>query len=236
MFVCVAGSMVASCALGAVDLMLVPLSREVSVGEEFEVAVYMASDSGEPQLVAAAQVMVGWLPEHLQLLGTHQDGAVELLSSGFPANDPYGVNESVPPQDGDGMYQALAPLGMPAEALPGGTLLTTVRFLAFEPAIDSPLLILPEAGAPPGETVVYDGTTPNTNITGMLFSASVTIVLSCPADLNGDELVNVFDLLVLLGQWGNCDAPDGCAADLNGDETINVFDLLELLGAWGACP
>jgi hypothetical protein len=55
----------------------------------------------------------------------------------------------------------------------------------------------------------------------------------CPADLNGDETVDVFDLLELLGSWGPCPPP--CSPDVNGDGTVDVFDLLELLGAWGPC-
>ncbi len=55
----------------------------------------------------------------------------------------------------------------------------------------------------------------------------------CPADLTGSGVVNVFDLLELLGDWGAC---EGCPADLNGDGVVNVFDLLELLGEWGSCP
>jgi hypothetical protein len=54
----------------------------------------------------------------------------------------------------------------------------------------------------------------------------------CPADLNDDDMVNVFDLLDLLDAWGPC---PGCAADLNGDDVVNVFDLLDLLDAWGPC-
>ncbi|TVQ55700.1 MAG: hypothetical protein EA377_03025, partial [Phycisphaerales bacterium] len=59
----------------------------------------------------------------------------------------------------------------------------------------------------------------------------------CAADLTGDGTVNVFDLLLLLGQWGSCEAaPESeCAADLNGDGVVNVFDLLELLAQWGDC-
>ncbi|TVQ53398.1 MAG: hypothetical protein EA377_08035 [Phycisphaerales bacterium] len=56
---------------------------------------------------------------------------------------------------------------------------------------------------------------------------------NCPADLNGDSVVNVFDMLELLSVWGPC---PGCPADLNGDGVVNVFDLLELLSDWGACP
>jgi hypothetical protein len=56
---------------------------------------------------------------------------------------------------------------------------------------------------------------------------------ACPADLNGDDVVDGADLLVLLGSWGNC---PGCDADLNGDDVVDGADLLILLGAWGGCP
>jgi T5SS/PEP-CTERM-associated repeat protein len=50
------------------------------------------------------------------------------------------------------------------------------------------------------------------------------------ADLTGDGVVDVFDLLELLGDWGPCAE---CPADLNDDGVVDVFDLLALLGAWG---
>ena len=56
--------------------------------------------------------------------------------------------------------------------------------------------------------------------------------IDCPADLNGDLVTNVLDLILLLGAWG---PNPGHAADLNGDNTVNVLDLIVLLGAWGAC-
>ena len=51
-----------------------------------------------------------------------------------------------------------------------------------------------------------------------------------PGDLNGDGVVNVFDLLLLLENRGGC---AGCDADLNEDGAVNVFDLLLLLENWG---
>jgi len=62
-----------------------------------------------------------------------------------------------------------------------------------------------------------------------------------PADVTGDGVVSVFDLLVLLGAWGNCpvSCPPSCLADVAGpngsgsDCTVNVLDLLELLSNWG---
>jgi len=60
-------------------------------------------------------------------------------------------------------------------------------------------------------------------------------LLGKPADLDDNGVVNVFDLLDLLGAWGSCaePCPPSCSADLNGDCAVNVFDLLELLSQWG---
>jgi len=57
--------------------------------------------------------------------------------------------------------------------------------------------------------------------------------IACVGDLNGDGVVNVSDLLALLGAWG---PNEGHPADINGDGVVNVSDLLILLGAWGDCP
>jgi len=56
---------------------------------------------------------------------------------------------------------------------------------------------------------------------------------ACPADIIGDGVVNVTDLLNLLAAWG---PNPGHAADINGDGSVNVTDLLALLAAWGMCP
>lgn len=48
-------------------------------------------------------------------------------------------------------------------------------------------------------------------------------------DLDGDCIVGVNDLLILLTEWGQRDSP----ADLNGDGIVGVADLLILLANWG---
>lgn len=55
-----------------------------------------------------------------------------------------------------------------------------------------------------------------------------------PGDLNGDGLVGVSDLLILLGHWGSCPdpCPPTCPGDIDGDCTVGVLDLLVLLGNW----
>jgi len=56
---------------------------------------------------------------------------------------------------------------------------------------------------------------------------------NCQGDLNGDGVVNVTDLLLMLAFWGPVGALP--AADLNGDGVVNVSDLLILLSNWGTC-
>jgi CubicO group peptidase (beta-lactamase class C family) len=53
-----------------------------------------------------------------------------------------------------------------------------------------------------------------------------------PTDLNGDGVVNLFDLALLLDEIGPCGACIDCFADLNGDCQVNFFDLLMMLENW----
>ena len=55
----------------------------------------------------------------------------------------------------------------------------------------------------------------------------------CPADINGDTIVNVSDLLAVIANWN---ATGSNPADVNGDSIVNVSDLLGVIGAWGLCP
>ncbi len=55
--------------------------------------------------------------------------------------------------------------------------------------------------------------------------------VSCSADINGDNVVDVTDLLEVVGSWGASGGP----ADVNGDGTVDVGDLLAVVDAWGAC-
>jgi hypothetical protein len=54
----------------------------------------------------------------------------------------------------------------------------------------------------------------------------------CVADITGDGVVNVSDLLAIIGVWGSCEA---CEADINEDGFVNVTDLLVVIGEWGPC-
>ncbi len=55
-------------------------------------------------------------------------------------------------------------------------------------------------------------------------------------DIDGDCIVGPHDLILMLGAWGDCPAPENCHnchLDLDGDCTIGTSDLIILLGNWG---
>ncbi len=63
----------------------------------------------------------------------------------------------------------------------------------------------------------------------------------CPADIadadsaDPDGVVDVFDLLELLNNWGTGGPGAAISSDGGGVGTVDVFDLLDLLAAWGSC-
>ncbi len=52
----------------------------------------------------------------------------------------------------------------------------------------------------------------------------------CPADLTQDAMVDVNDLLLVIGQFGQAGS-----GDLNGSGMVDADDLLIVLAAWGPC-
>ena len=73
-------------------------------------------------------------------------------------------------------------------------------------------------------------------INGKVSNEDDVIIINPPVlgDLNGDSLVDVLDLLVVIAEWGSCPGECG-AADLNEDGVVDVLDLLMVIGNWGIC-
>lgn len=53
---------------------------------------------------------------------------------------------------------------------------------------------------------------------------------TCPADVVGDGVIDVEDLLAVVGGWG-----EQGSTDINNDGTTNVVDLLSVIDTWGDC-
>ena len=66
----------------------------------------------------------------------------------------------------------------------------------------------------------------------VMFFEGLSSGCGCVADITGDGVVNVADLLTILSVWGSCEA---CEADINEDGFVNVTDLLVVIGEWGPC-
>ena len=59
------------------------------------------------------------------------------------------------------------------------------------------------------------------------------VIASCPADLDGDNVVGFSDLVALLNAFGPCEG--ACAADFDGNNTVDFADLVRVLNDWGSC-
>jgi len=71
-------------------------------------------------------------------------------------------------------------------------------------------------------------TTDNTLVDGWIF---VTI----PGDVNGDNIIDIFDAIILAGAFGSTPSSPNwnSNADINGDNIIDIFDAIILAGAFG---
>lgn len=62
-------------------------------------------------------------------------------------------------------------------------------------------------------------------------SDELIISPSCTEDVNDDGVVDVSDILEVVGAWGDSSGP----SDINEDGIVNVTDLLAVVDAWGTC-
>ena len=226
-----------SAAQAAINLVLRPLNQTVYVSDPVHLGLYAVSDSPGNQLMSAADVLFTWNPAYVELVGLDQSGATPLLWSLFPIVDPWGtINESIPPTDGEGLYQAYANLGSPVVATPAGTLLTTLQFSALAATGPGGTDIAIVATLGDGSaTTVYGGTTPNFDVTGTLGTAHIVIRIPLPAlcpDANCDGMVNNGDIDAFVEAITNStqyalDYP-GCPlsnSDANQDGFVNNGDI-----------
>jgi hypothetical protein len=61
---------------------------------------------------------------------------------------------------------------------------------------------------------------------------SMTLRIVKPGDVNGDQLVNVDDLLGVINAWGVCSNPQNCPQDVTCNNAIDIDDLLAVINNW----
>lgn len=68
---------------------------------------------------------------------------------------------------------------------------------------------------------------------GSVFQQQVTFDTGCHTDVDGDNIVGIGDLLIVIAQWGPC--PPTCPGDVTANGEVGIWDLLEVLANWGPC-
>ena len=76
---------------------------------------------------------------------------------------------------------------------------------------------------------LYDPANVNQNY-GAMVAHDIICVPECPADMNGDGILNFFDVSIFLSAFSAQDP----IADINGDGILNFFDVSEFLSAFSA--
>ena len=67
--------------------------------------------------------------------------------------------------------------------------------------------------------------------TGAAASNALGSSVASAGDVNGDDVVNVTDLVAVILAWGSVDA----SGDATADGLVDVLDLLRVILEWGAC-
>lgn len=157
-------------AKAAINIDLRPSTSIAAVDTKVNIGIYLTSDSKTSQLAMAADVVFGWDKSKLQFLGIDNSGTPPVTSSSLPLVK---LNESNPPQDGDGFYMLLGQLGSPLACPPEGVLVTTLQFRVTSVGPASVTVLTSANDGQVRYSRVLDGTVPNLNKTGTLGTAMV---------------------------------------------------------------
>ena len=218
-----------SAAFALINVTLIPSQN--CANSTVSVSLYAVSDTNHPQSIAAMDVILEWDPNTLYFMGIDPNctPGYPWLFSGFP--DDHNLDAlNVTWTDGSALYSAWAQLGDPAYASPPpGLLVTTFQFHVLHVGRET-TIHMPRHVGTYSYTVVYDGETPNLDVTGILTDATFTP--SPKGDTNCDGVVNFQDInpFVLAlsdpaayqAQYPQCDILN---CDTNCDGVVNFSDI-----------
>jgi hypothetical protein len=159
-----------------VDLRWQPHLQISKINQKIELDLYAFSDNESVQYVSSIDAIISWNPVVLKLIETNHYQIPGWEIYGF-LPDSFGLNESFPPQDGNGLYSLRSPLDNPFLISPEGVLIATFYFQTINSGlgkIDIPHRFrVPDY--PKAKTKIYDGNDPNLIVTGKLRSALVSV-------------------------------------------------------------
>jgi len=237
---------------GKINLSMVSLADQpVQVGETIDVQIKMNADTTDQRFVVA-DIIFGWDNTKLEFLEVDHTGShpyIWLPLSGLPCvedengnaiDDPlcnglrdfYGINEAMPPADGNGLYFAYGELGQTFILTNEEVNVARLRFKVIDSFTETEVFFIPQATANyTAKTVVYGSYIPGLNVTGSLTSATVIGAQTLAGDFDGNGAVDSADMAMLLSNWGVSTFGEN-PYDLDGDGVVGASDLTILISNW----
>jgi subtilisin family serine protease len=159
----------------------------------------------------------------------YSDGRIRFLYGS--GNDP--ITPTVGVSSGDGTHYTLSMYNN------SGSLDNVSSLEIFSPATLPEGVTLSPEGILSGVPTEAGDFTPRFRVTDSLGRTDTADLLltvndAIPGDIDGNGVVDINDLLDLLGAWGACPdpCPPSCDADLDGDCDVGITDLLTQLANW----
>lgn len=190
------------------------------VGDHIRIGLHCTADPAVRAV--AADIIIKWEPTVLRLDGIDTSvGTMPFVYCDFPSpksllNDLSGINEAIPPADGDALIYWLCELG--SVVMADDDTMVVFEFTVVSPFTTTTVGFVPELTYTgyPEWTVIYGTNTPGQVATGTLTDA---VIRWNANDINSDGVIGPADLAAVLSNWGS-----GSPALLAG-----------VLGDWGQC-
>lgn len=227
-----------------IDLALVNVSEQpVQVGDELTIRLE-ASAATSDQRYVVADVVFGWDPSKLEFLRVDHTYSHPLIwadFSGLPycppgqttgCGDYYGLNEVLPPADGNGLYFGYNILGSYLLVSSQPVTIVDFKFKIIDAFSTTDVTIIPEITVNhPKRTVVYGSDIPGMDVLGSISGVTIVGPSALTGDFDRDGVVGPADMALLLGSWGQISFGDN-PYDLDGNGLVGAGDLAILMGNW----
>jgi len=227
-----------------IDLTLVPETNKVSQDQTFSVSLMMSAQT-TPQRYLVSDIIFSWDHTVLEFVGISHEGSHPMIwvpPSGMPCpqdvtecagigGDYTGINESIPPADGNGLYYGYGQLGQ-VFIVTEPVQIVKFIFKVIAPFETTQISLLPELTvAYRAETVVYGSYIPGLDTLGNINNAIVEFSQPLVGDFNGNGTVASDDLAELLANWGTITFDEN-PYDLNGNGVVDGPDMSILFSNW----